>query len=670
MRKPEGMPMAWKMRTLIAELQRRKVTKVAVGYAAIGLGVIEGSQILTEALQLPDWGWRLITLLVLCGFPLALVLAWAVEVTPQGLVRERGPGEGADVEPHESAPSTSRFLFEVGTLALIGLVAYMLFFRPSEISVDPDLVAVAVFENETGDATLDALGRMAADEITNALLQARLVKVVSTESVLRILRGGLDETTGRAVAGPSRLSTETGAGLIITGSYGMIGDDVRLRAEIVDGATLEVVVVPPAVVVSRDEVIGATSEMSQATVAAIAQLRNARLGDLGRVLSLPRSFLAYELYSAGMDAFLDTDYQRAMREFERSLVEDSMYAPARLYLGVTHRNLGQYDRAEYHLEVVERNLAALTPLMRTFAELQRAWTDGEHDAAYRAVKRGNELAVSGNWAYQLGFEALRTNRPKEALSVLLALDPQGADLRGWSPYWSRVTEAYHVLGEYERELAAAKTAREHFPESTPMLGLELRALAATGRGAAAASEWPATIRQLQAVALSLALADELRTHGSESQADVVVESTLEWLRSLPGYELSTTARRTEIAACLYALRRWSDAQDVLAGLSIDAPESLTVLGMTGVVAARLGDVAGATQTSDRLAALDRPYLLGQGTLWRARISAVLGRDTEAVALLRRANEEGRPYSIAWHRMLDFEGLRGTAAFEAFMEPAG
>ena len=74
--------------------------------------------------------------------------------------------------------------------------------------------------------------------------------------------------------------------------------------------------------------------------------------------------------------------------------------------------------------------------------------------------------------------------------------------------------------------------------------------------------------------------------------------------------------------------------------------------------------------SERLRALDQPYLRGANTLWRARIAAVLGDRGEAVRLLGQAIDDGRPYGLWLHRDPDFEALRSFPPFEELVRPRG
>jgi len=72
---------------LIAELKRRKVGRVAAAYAAVGTAIAVAVPDLFATMLLPEWTARLVIVLILLGFPGALILAWALEVTPSGIQR-------------------------------------------------------------------------------------------------------------------------------------------------------------------------------------------------------------------------------------------------------------------------------------------------------------------------------------------------------------------------------------------------------------------------------------------------------------------------------------------------------------------------------------------------------------------------------------------------------
>src|SRR5258708_17402451 len=103
-------------RHFVSELRRRNVYKVAVAYAVVAWLVIQVATQVFPFFEIPNWAVRLVVLLVILGFPVALILSWAFEITPEGIKREK------DVTPNESITHhTGRKL--VGITAVLAVVA-------------------------------------------------------------------------------------------------------------------------------------------------------------------------------------------------------------------------------------------------------------------------------------------------------------------------------------------------------------------------------------------------------------------------------------------------------------------------------------------------------------------------------------------------------------------
>ncbi|MGZ4966628.1 MAG: hypothetical protein ACXV97_05590, partial [Chthoniobacterales bacterium] len=90
-----------KLTNFLAELKRRKVYRVAIGYAVVGWLLIQVDTQVFPFLDIPNWIIRLIILLLALGFPIALVLAWAFDITPQGVIRTE------DLPPASTPPATT-----------------------------------------------------------------------------------------------------------------------------------------------------------------------------------------------------------------------------------------------------------------------------------------------------------------------------------------------------------------------------------------------------------------------------------------------------------------------------------------------------------------------------------------------------------------------------------
>src|SRR5881227_2723273 len=109
-----------KPKGFFGELKRRNVYKVAVAYAVVGWLVMQVASTVVPALHLPDSITTAVVVLVLLGFPIALVIAWAFEMTPEGMKRTE------DVRPDEKIPQWSRRKFAALILVLAIAAASLL----------------------------------------------------------------------------------------------------------------------------------------------------------------------------------------------------------------------------------------------------------------------------------------------------------------------------------------------------------------------------------------------------------------------------------------------------------------------------------------------------------------------------------------------------------------
>jgi len=107
------------MTGLIAELRRRHVFRVAAAYAFVAWLVIQIAAATFPVLQLPDWSTRLVVMICVLGFPVAIGLAWAFDVTPQGVVRTE-PVAGAPAAGGALAGFSPWFALAAGVLLGFG----------------------------------------------------------------------------------------------------------------------------------------------------------------------------------------------------------------------------------------------------------------------------------------------------------------------------------------------------------------------------------------------------------------------------------------------------------------------------------------------------------------------------------------------------------------------
>jgi tetratricopeptide (TPR) repeat protein len=429
-------------------------------------------------------------------------------------------------------------------------------------------------------------------------------------------------------------------------------------------------------------------QLRQRVLAALAPLSDERDTHIRQVevARAPPSYDAYHAYVSGFETFVRRqDVSAALRHFQRAAAADSTFKLPAISAAIMHWNLGGYAAADSIARRVERSRDDLGPMEVATLDMVLGWLRGDQEAAYEATVRLARLAPGSIGEYQLAEQVRWLNRPNETVRVLTEMGAERGDLRGWFSYWRELTAAHHMLGNHRAELRAARRARELYPAAPRALLAEVLALAALGRVADVhrrieerlanpSSEPP------HAGALMVAAARELRAHGHPDAALVLLERCLEWYSSRqPGDRIEDPRRG--IALVLYELGRWGDARQAFDALATEDPDNVVLQGYLGVIAARLGNRAEADRIDAWLGGLDRPYLLGANTVWRARIAAVLGDSDRAVDLLRAAFAQGVRHGTAGtpvgsavvtspgHADIDLLPLRDYPPFRRLMRPA-
>jgi DNA-binding SARP family transcriptional activator/Tfp pilus assembly protein PilF/TolB-like protein len=552
-------------------------------------------------------------------------------------------------------------------IAAIALIAALP--RGSGLALDPRRVAVAPFENLTGEDSLNVHGQVAASWITDGLQQIDFLSVVPWMAVQR-------EASAREAENPLReLAEVTGAGLLVSGSYSRSGDSLRFRADITDAVGMELLHSVPPVTGRLANPEAAFAELGKRVAGALAvTLDTVSDRIVSRSLRQP-TFAAYSEWVTGNDLFVRGRFDEAIEHLTRAYELDSSFLQALLYAAVAHGNRGRNAAADSLLEIVEQARDQLSGHDRQFLAYYQAVLQGNLLEASRVSR---ELALaegSSRWRYVSGYDALVINDPQEVIEEFEKIDPTKGKMKEWLGYWGVLTEARHMLGDHHRELRDARRGREQHPDQLAAFSFEARALAALGHVDEARVLFeellllPADPDWGHAYPVVLA-ALCLRAHGDPDAAQWAFQLAVDrlWAHSPDTDERSN--HQYNLGQTLYWSGRWEEAREVFLQLVTDSPDNVDYVGHLGVVHARLGNTIEASRISDELAALDRPYLWGSNIRWQARIAALCGDRERAVELLRRAFNEGLEYGIWLHRDIDFEPLRDSPPFQELVRPKG
>jgi TolB-like protein/Tfp pilus assembly protein PilF len=220
-------------KNFFAELKRRNVYKVAVAYAVLAWLLIQIATQVFPFFEIPNWGVRLIVLFIVIGFPIALILAWAFELTPEGIKRAE------DVDLSKSVtPKTGRKLTVI-MLAIFVLALSLLVFqltRPhptTSVAKPPGApndksVAVLPFANLSRDPDNAYFAAGIQDEIITRLAKIAELKVISCTSTQRF-KSAPDDLPA--------IAKQLGVANILEGSVQRTTDQVRVNVQLIEAAT-------------------------------------------------------------------------------------------------------------------------------------------------------------------------------------------------------------------------------------------------------------------------------------------------------------------------------------------------------------------------------------------------------------------------------------------------
>ena len=209
------------------ELKRRKVYRVAVGYAVVGWLLIQIAATVFPPLEMPAWALRLVVLTVLAGFPVALVLAWAFDVGPHGFEVTAPVAPAADCPPALRPRRRNMYvLAAIGTVVALA-VGLVLWPRMGTRTRDKS-VAVLPFDNLSTDPENAFFADGLHDDVLTSLANVGDLKVISRTSVLPYRGKGHNiREIGKAL----------GVGTILEGSVRRSGNRIRLVVQLIDART-------------------------------------------------------------------------------------------------------------------------------------------------------------------------------------------------------------------------------------------------------------------------------------------------------------------------------------------------------------------------------------------------------------------------------------------------
>src|SRR6266436_1037616 len=200
------------------ELQRRKVYRVAAAYIIAAGFIIQMGSAIFPAWELPNWTFRLVVVLLLIGFPIALILAWAFDVTPEGIQATKGTA----AETH--LRRNMIILVAIGVI-VSAVAGFFLLPRATGRNIDKS-IAVLPFENLSGDPDNAYFADGMQDDILTNLSKIGDLKVISRTSVMSY--------RGSGTRNARDIGKALGVATLVEGSVRRIGNRVRVNVQLIN----------------------------------------------------------------------------------------------------------------------------------------------------------------------------------------------------------------------------------------------------------------------------------------------------------------------------------------------------------------------------------------------------------------------------------------------------
>jgi TolB-like protein/Flp pilus assembly protein TadD len=471
----------------LEELKRRHVWRVAIAYAVSGWVLVQIATQVFPFFDIPNWTVRLVVVLIVVGFPIALILAWIYEITPHGVRRtEAGESPQARAELHHRSVGRKLDTIIIAVLlvamALVGWRLYAVLshagkadvarrnpataaprrtaaLRPTaaatEATVPSNSVAVLPFANESGKPDERFFSDGLSDDLINALSQFGGLKVISRNSAFQF-RDSKDSST--------EIGRLLGVAHLLEGSVQRANNEVRITATLVNASDGSIVWSQrydkpyKDLFALQDAITGAVADALKAKLllapGAVVQSDQPPSGSVA-------AFVAFQHGNAYVALNSESGFRRAIPAYEEAVRLDPNYAAAYAKLSMPWLVLGKsFMGGTQALEAFEHARAAVDTALRLdpssanahFARAQLLlnadmnWTGAENEARRALQLAPNNAAMQFNFA-NVSATMGRLQRATELTHRALDRDPLHAD-------W------YYWLGAYLTSLGRLDAARQ------------------------------------------------------------------------------------------------------------------------------------------------------------------------------------------------------------------
>ena len=421
-----------------AELKRRNVYKVAIAYIVAGWALSQGIAQVFPVFDIPNWAIRLIVLLIILGLPIAVVLAWMFELTPQGIKRT----ETADAMPAAASQRKKHvwiYIVVIGAAISIGLFFLGRYTASNSASaarteaatgstVSQKSIAVLPFDNLSRDPDNAYFAEGVQDEILTRLAKVADLKVISRTSTQHFKS---------APENLPQIAKQLGVMNILEGSVQKAADQVRVNVQLIN-ALSDAHLWADTYDRKLTDIFAVESEIAQNVADALqAKLTGSEKSSIAKAPTANPE--AYELYLKGRffwNKRTGTDLRKAIDYFNQAIAHDPNYALAYAGVADSYLLLPNYGGTSTRESIPPARAAAM-----------------------KALELDDSLAEAHASSGLLDTLELRPERAISDFKRAIELKPNYATAHHW------LGLGYMSLGRFDQAIAEGKRALELDPLS-------------------------------------------------------------------------------------------------------------------------------------------------------------------------------------------------------------
>jgi TolB-like protein/Tfp pilus assembly protein PilF len=466
-------------KNFFAELKRRNVYKVAIAYGVVAWLLMQVASQIFPFFEIPNWAIRLVIMLLTLGFPIALLLAWAFELTPEGIKRAEA-AEGVATQPSKNQAWI--YVVIVAAALSVGLFFVGRYTAPKTTSrFEPIAKSIAVlpFENLSRDPDNAYFAEGIQDEILTRLSKIADLRVISRTS------------TKHYKSAPDNLpeiARQLGVAHILEGRVQKSGDAVRVNVQLIKAAN-DSHLWAETYDRKLTDIFGVESEIAKA----IAESLQAKLtGGEQRALAVKptNNSEAYDAYLRGLafQARMTSpgNLEKAVGFYERSVQLDPAFAlawarlsraNAQIYFAGLDTTAARRDATERALNIAQK-LQSNSPETLLAQAYYQYWVLRDYDVAKGTFGRVRELLPgSSDVPGALALIARRQGHWDESVAYweqTLALDPRNTE------WLAAAAETYAMLRQFPAALKTYDRLLDIVPNNPATVGYEARIYQAQG----------------------------------------------------------------------------------------------------------------------------------------------------------------------------------------------